>query len=74
MKIYKNQEEVNADIVDNVLTVNKCHCGAEFKLKTSLEDHSYLPESFESGERSEIKNAELEAIHKAMDGEQLKDK
>ena len=45
----------------------RCDCGAEFRVRTSLEGHTYLPKTIYGDEPDEIKKLELKEIHKAMD-------
>ncbi|MFL6212742.1 MAG: hypothetical protein ACJ74J_02490 [Blastocatellia bacterium] len=45
----------------------RCSCGAEFRLKTSLEGHTYLPKFIQGDEPDEIKKEELQAINKMLE-------
>lgn len=47
----------------------KCECGVQFKVKTDRVGHMHLPESFIQMPRSEVKEAELDAIMRADFGD-----
>lgn len=46
----------------------KCSCGAKFELMTNMDGFTYLPESFETQNASEMHQETIEAINDAKLG------